>query len=410
MGLRMATRLAETDGIELTVYDLDPARMASLEGKARLATSIADAAAGAEGIFSVVPADQHTLAVVGELEKVIQPGQAFVDFSTIGPATIEAVGRRLAEKGAQTISAGMTKSLTGAATGTLSLFVGGPDEIPAALKPAFDAMASDIMMVGSLGAAKALKLVNNMVVATLDVAMTEALALGAQFGIPFEQVTGALAAGGGDNWPLHNHIVPHVLPDVLGPGFFGTRFLMKDLKLYTAFARSQNLPAFFAGAGLAAYRGAAAHGFGEHYHMIIVRWYERGARVGERPASPLPDGLSAAEVTARLVAGVAAIQALVSAEALRILARMGLGQKAAAFYLDSGSAGNDSLRALVRTLEGGNEEAVTPARLLADLDQVAALADKADVPGAVFEVGRHLAASLIDRHGEVTDLWRIAAA
>ncbi|MCO5091006.1 NAD(P)-dependent oxidoreductase [Bosea sp. (in: a-proteobacteria)] len=409
MGLRMAKRLAQADGIEVAVYDIDPARIADMPAPARRATSIADAAADADGIFSVVPADKHTRAVVTEYLEVAKPGQIFVDFSTIGPATVDEVARQLSSKGVRTIAAGMTKSLGGADNGTLSLFIGGLDQIPEVLRPAFDAIAADLMMVGSHGAAKALKLVNNMVVATLDVVMTEALTLGLQYGIAYEVLTDALQAQGGDSWTLQNHIIPHVLPDILGPGFFSTRLLMKDMKLYVEFAKSQDLPAFFAGNSLAAYRGAIAHGFSEHYHMVIARWYERAARVGERPVTALPEGLDQAAVVSRLAAGVAAVQALVTADAVRILGRMDVAPKDAAFYLESGSAGNDSLGEMVRALDG-NEAKTDVRRLLADLDAVVSLAEDAAVPGAVFEIGRHTALALLDRFGPELDLWQTVKA
>jgi len=403
MGLRMANRLAQAGGIDLAVFDLNPEQMHQMLGKARLATSIADAAEGADAIFSVVPADRHTRAVVDEYLLCAAAGQTYVDFSTIGPATIEEVGRQLSEVGVQTISAGMTKSITGATEGTLSLFLGGPSELPPKLKPAFDAIATDLMMVGSLGAAKALKLVNNMVVATLDVAITEALTIARQYDIPYQTVTDALALNGADSWPLHNHIVSHVLPNDLGPGFFSTRFLMKDMKLYVNFASSLHLPAAFAGLALAEYRGTAAHGFGDDYHMIVVRWLERGAKVGEREATCTDD---ASKVLDHVVAGVRAVQALVSAEAVRILGRMGVTPTNAAYYLDSGSAGNDSLREMASVLRGTGAKATIPAEIIRELEGTLAIADAADVPAAVFEIARANALALLDRFGGDVSLWQ----
>lgn len=405
MGLRMAKRLAQAKGIELSVYDIVPEHAAEMKGSARVASSIADAIKGADGIFSVVPADRHTRAVVDEIAKTAAPGQTFVDFSTIGPSTIEHVGKQLGALKVDTISAGMTKSIGGATNGTLSLFMGGPAQISAKLKPAFDAIATDLMMVGSLGAAKALKLVNNMVVATLDIAITEALALAQQYGFAMKDVTDALHAKGGDSWPLHNHIIDHVLPNNLGPGFFSTRFLIKDMKLYTQFATEMKLPAHFTGLALAEYRGTAAHGMGDDYHMIVVRWLEKGAKIGERAKTPFASGGTRESVLNQIVGGVVAIQALVSAEAVRILGRMGVKAKDAAFFLESGSAGNDSLLGMVKALDGG-KGAVTPSDILKDLEAVIGLADAADVPGAVFEVGRHMTLALLDRYGTEVDLWK----
>lgn len=407
MGSRMAGRLAQTEGIELSVFDLVPERLQAFDGMARLASSVADAADGADTIFSVVPADQHTRAVVDALLPAAKPGQTYVDFSTIGPATIEAVEEQLADRGVVTISAGMTKSIEGATHGTLSLFVGGPSAFPDNLQPAFDALAGDVMFVGSVGAAKALKLVNNMVVATLDIAITEALAMGEQFGLSFESLTDAMKDGGADNWPLHNHIIAHVLPDNLGPGFFSTRFLIKDMKLYIRFATERRVPALFAGLANAEYRGTCAHGMGDHYHMIVIRWLEQTAGFGKRDRSALPEGVDEADARRTLVDAVAAVQALVSAEAIKILGRMGVQPADAAFYLESGSAGNDSLRALVRCLEHG-EKAVALPELLTRLEASIDLASAGDLPGTCFEVARHVVLGHMDRYGAESALWDTA--
>ncbi len=109
----------------------------------------------------------------------------------------------------------------------------------------------------------------------------------------------------------------------------------------------------------------------------------------------------------RIVAGVVAVQALVSAEAVRILGRMGVKAKDAAFFLESGSAGNDSLRGMVKALDSG-KGSVTPTAILKDLEAIVGLADAADVPGAVFEVGRHMTLALLDRYGADVDLWKTA--
>jgi len=405
MGLRMANRLAQADEVELSGYDVDPARVQALPDGVRRASSIADAVAGADAIFSVVPADVHVRAVLDELVPAVAEGQTYVDFSTIGPATIAAAEERLAAVGARTISAGMTKSIEGATNGTLSLFIGGVDEVPAKLTPAFDAIATELMPVGNVGAAKAMKLVNNMVVASLDCAITEALALAAQHGVPFESVTDALAGEGAESWPLQHHIVAHVLPDDLGPGFFSTRLLIKDMRLYTDFAAGLGMPAAFAGLATSFYRGTSAIGLAEDYHMIVVRWFERGANLGGREPTPLPAG--ADDFLRRLSAGVAAVQVLLSAEALRVLGRMGIAATDAAHFLEHGSAGNDSLREMVRLAAEGRE-GVTARTLVEDLGAVLDLAHAANFPATLFETARHLALEQVDRYGEEADLWHAA--
>src|SRR5262245_51985498 len=98
MGRPIARRLAAADGVELAVFDVESARLDALDAPVRRATSVADAAADADAVFTILPADRHVEAVAGELAEVADGG-LFVDFSTIGPGTIERIAARLATRG-----------------------------------------------------------------------------------------------------------------------------------------------------------------------------------------------------------------------------------------------------------------------------------------------------------------------
>ncbi len=399
MGSLMARQLAREGVADLVLFDLDQDRLAAVAELGETAESVAAAAEGADAIFSVVPADRHVEAVADELEGVVSAGQVYVDFSTIGPGTIESVSERLGEHGVKTIAAGMTQSIEGATNGTLKLFVGGPAELPAAVVPAFDALTEEVRMVGTAGAAKTLKLVNNMIVAVLDVAICEALVLGERVGVDHETAVEALAANGADNWPLRHHIVPHVLPDILGEGFFSTRFLIKDMTLCVKLVQELGLPAVFPALATSFYRGTAAIGHGDDYHMVVIRWLERGAGfagIGEPPAG----GSDGADAPLALARSVAAIQAMISYEALKILGRLEVDKLAGAEHLEAGSAGNDALRALL-----AGDDAVTPGSLVEDLDAALELARGHDVPVTMLEVGRHQALSYGERLGADANLW-----
>ena len=408
MGSLMAEQLAKVPDLDLRLFDIDSSRLDKVATLGTRASSIADAADGADVIFSVVPADRHVKAVVDDVATVAKPDQVYVDFSTIGPDTIDAVSRQLDGLGVQTISAGMTQSLEGASTGTLRLYVGGPDALPPIVIPAFDAIASEVRMVGGVRAAKALKLINNMIVACLDVAICEALVLGERYGLDYQETVDALEAGGADSWPLHHHIVNHVLPDILGEGFFSTRFLIKDMTLCAAFLETLGLPALFPGLATAMYRGTTAMGHGDDYHMSVVRWIEQGANFsGNRqpPAEPVKLELSRPEVGARLARAVGAVQLLVSVDAVRALHRVDVDQIAAAEHLEAGSAGNDSLRDLIAGRGGAK---TTPASVIANLEPALELARNGDVPAIDFEVAKQAALGLADRFRADVDLWETA--
>lgn len=390
MGLPVARRLAGSDGVELALFDADPARLDALHDAGRRATSVADAAAGADAVFTILPADAHVEAVTDQLAEHAGEGQVLVDLSTIAPATIERVAARLASAGVATVSATIAGGTLAAKRGELTLFVGG--ELPPTLRPVLDALAVEVRHVGSHGAAKAVKLANNMVLSCLDVAICEALVLGRVAGLAAETVTDHLAEHGADSWALRNHVVRHVLADDLGPGHFSTHHMAKDLRLYVDLAGDCGLAAPLAGAALAAYRGTIAMGLGEHYHPIVIRWLERAALAPERGA-----GIPAADdgdALARIGRAVVAFQAVVSVTALATLRRFGVDPATAVGLLAIGSARNESLVAAARHV--GGDETLDADVLAGSLAGTLELADRLDVPTTMLEAARHAALGLHD--------------
>jgi 3-hydroxyisobutyrate dehydrogenase-like beta-hydroxyacid dehydrogenase len=398
MGLPMSRNLAAADGIDVVFHDVRPEVLEQVAPLGRVAGSIAELTASVDVVFSVLPADRHVRDVAAEVRAAARAGQAFVDFSTIHPDTISQVAADLAEVGMETVGVALTRSTAAAQAGELALYMGGPADWIERLAPAWDAMATETLVFAGAGAAKAMKVINNMVVSTIDQLVCEAIVLGARLGVDAASLCRALADGGADSWALHNHIERYVLPEDLGPGRFSTRYMAKDVALCADLARSVGLPAFFAGLSRAYYRGSVAHGRGDDYHMVAIRVMEDLANLGRRATSPPP--YAPAPGTAETIArGAAAVQTLISLEALAIAARSSLSAAEAAQGMETGSGGNESLRRLVGGEPAGAGAPWTFATLLDDLEATMALAERAEAPALVFELGRQVALSLVDRHG-----------
>src|SRR5687767_9020732 len=88
MGLPIARRLASVADVELILYDLSRDRLDLAQPLGRIARSVAEATAEADAVFSVLPADRHVESVVADIAVAARPGQIYVDFSTIAPATM----------------------------------------------------------------------------------------------------------------------------------------------------------------------------------------------------------------------------------------------------------------------------------------------------------------------------------
>ncbi len=389
MGLPMATRLSQVDDIELTLFDLDPERLAMGRTLGRCADSFADAVADAEVVFTVLPADQHVSAVAAEMAEHGRAGQLFVDFTSIGPQTIVDVADKLAAHGIDTVSVALTRSTAAAISGKLALFAGGLSVADTRLHTAFAAMATEVRDVGGIDTAKAMKLANNMIVASLDVAICEVIVFGAALGFSSAEVVSALKDTDADSWPLRYHIERYAVPEDLGPGRFSTRYMAKDVALYSRMAHAHGMPAHLAGIVTAQYRGTVAHGLGDHYHMSVMYWQQRAAGLDQRsPNDVAPE--TAADELRLLVDGVAALQVLLTEEALASLAPTGLERWDAADHLVTGASQNHYLeRVAAERLEPPSTERAADAA--AALERVCRAADRHEMPALMFEAAARVA-------------------
>lgn len=378
MGLPIAARLAETGVAELSLFDLAEERRALARGLGSVPDSIGVALHGSDLILTVLPADRHVEMVCRDVLACAQPGQLFADMSTIAPATMDRVAGCLGQAGLQTVSIALTRGAAAARAGTLALFVGAPGEIPEPLRPVLAAMSAEIRYTATLGAAKALKVANNMVMCLIDIAVCDALVLAERFGLPAEAVVAALPDHGADSWVLRNHIAGNVLRGDLGPGHFSTRNMLKDVRLYQDLAADAQVPRFLPAIAAGCYRGVIAAGHAEDYHPIVVEWLRQAAAT----TAPRRD---ADEGTLGVLArGVAAISTLASLDALRVLRHYALEPAEAAAHLATASAASESLLAAARWLQG-DDTALDPGALRSALHAVAELANTADYPALLPE-------------------------
>jgi 3-hydroxyisobutyrate dehydrogenase-like beta-hydroxyacid dehydrogenase len=195
MGSRIARRLLEA-GHDLVVWNRTAEKAAPLvEAGAVAAATPAEAAARAEVVLTMV-ADPAALRDVTEGEDGVAAGvgegATVIEMSTVGPDAVRRLGSVLGEQ-AGLLDAPVLGSRSEAEAGTLTVFVGGPEELVARWTPLLSVLGSPLH-VGPLGSGAAAKLVANMtLVGTIGV-LGEALALGEGLGLPREKTFEVLAA------------------------------------------------------------------------------------------------------------------------------------------------------------------------------------------------------------------------
>ena len=229
MGRSMAANLAKA-GHEVTVWNRTPGKEA-VEG-ARVATSPADAARGAEVIWMCVSdtkAVENVLFGPQGADESLDEGMIIADSSTISPSATRQFADRVRAKGVQYVDAPMTGSKVGAANGTLIFMVGGEESAIEKLKPLFAVMGKKIFQMGETGKGQATKLVMNLQIALIYEGFAEALTLATKLGVDVEALVPLIQAS-----MVNSGVVEYKAPFVLKRDFtpnFPLRLMHKDLRL-----------------------------------------------------------------------------------------------------------------------------------------------------------------------------------
>ena len=217
--------------------------------------------AGCDVVALCVPADADVLANVAALAAVLKPGSVVIDHSTVSVATARSAAATLRERGIGFLDAPVSGGVEGARNGKLSVMVGGDADVLERARPALDAYAARITLMGDTGAGQATKAVNQVLVAGINEAVCEGLALGTALGLDAERLLPTLMAGAAGNWFLDKRGAT-MLRGEFAPGF-KCAHLLKDLRIVRGMAQDVGVATVVIDQALADYAELVERGQGD---------------------------------------------------------------------------------------------------------------------------------------------------
>jgi 2-hydroxy-3-oxopropionate reductase len=198
MGTSMARNLIE-DGHKLVIHNRTRAKAEKLAKLgAEVATSPREVAGRSDVIITMLPGPpevEEVLAGENGLLEGVRDGSLIVDMSTSSPLLAQELSRTANTRGVGMLDAPVSGGDIGAIEGTLSIMVGGEKEDFERARPLFEAMGKTIVHVGAAGAGQTVKGCNQIVVALVIEAVSEALVLGSKAGVKPEKVIEVLSGG-----------------------------------------------------------------------------------------------------------------------------------------------------------------------------------------------------------------------
>ncbi|MEW6719279.1 MAG: 2-hydroxy-3-oxopropionate reductase [Thermodesulfobacteriota bacterium] len=280
MGRPMAKNLIKA-GHALVVHDINPAPVKELAGLgAETASSPKEVAQRCEVVITMLPNSPHVKAAVLGPDGVLEggaPGKTLIDMSSIAPLASREIAAKLAEKGMEMLDAPVSGGEPKAVDGTLSVMVGGKQEVFDKWYPIMKAMAGSVVRTGDIGAGNITKLANQVIVALNIAAMSEALVLAAKAGVQPELVYQAIRGGLAGSTVLDAK-APLVMDRKFNPGF-RINLHIKDLGNVLETSREIGVPLPLTASVMEMMQALKVDGQGDMDHCSLAKYYEKLAHI-----------------------------------------------------------------------------------------------------------------------------------
>lgn len=176
-----------------------------------------------------VSADEDVMAVVDRLKDAVAEGTVVIDFSTVRGDTARQAASLLEPAGARFLDCPVSGGTEGAIQGSLSIMAGGDTAALEHVMPVLQAVGKATTHMGPVGAGQATKAANQIAVAGVNQAVSQALAFAAAEGLDVNDTIEALSGGAAASWFLTNR-GPNMAKDEYPLGF-RVSLHEKDLKI-----------------------------------------------------------------------------------------------------------------------------------------------------------------------------------
>lgn len=195
MGNPMAKNILKA-GFPLTVYNRSEAKLADFTHMCvAVAPTPRELALRSDVVITMVTSPRDVEDVLFGQHGVCTSGAknlTVIDMSTIGPSTTKRIAAKLEESGMQFLDAPVTGGTYGAKSGELTIFVGGKKDVFVKMKNILESMGNNIHYMGGVGSGQAIKMINNYLIASSLVALSEGMLLADQMGLSRKALADAL--------------------------------------------------------------------------------------------------------------------------------------------------------------------------------------------------------------------------
>jgi 3-hydroxyisobutyrate dehydrogenase-like beta-hydroxyacid dehydrogenase len=213
--------------------------------------------------------DKALLETVERLSEKLRSRHVVIAHSTVAPDSMRAAAEIVERRGARFVEAPFTGSKVAAEKGELVYYVGGSDEALRDARPILEASGKQIIEIGVIGRATAIKIATNMVTAASVQAAAEALAVVRALGLPFDSFVEAMQSNASYSTTLAMK-VPKMIEHDFGP-HFSVKHMLKDMEIANQLGLSYHLDLGVTSAARDQLREQMQSGHVEEVYSAIAR-------------------------------------------------------------------------------------------------------------------------------------------
>src|SRR5262249_40190461 len=247
--------------------------------------------------------DDALLQTVEQLKEKLTQRHVIFAHSTVAPDSMRAAADVVERRGARFVEACFTGSKGAAEKGELVYYVGGTVEALREGRPILEASSKEIVHIGPVGQASAIKVATNMITAASIQASAEALALVQAEGLPLEKFVEAMRVNASYSGTLAMKL-PKMLERDFAP-HFSVKHMFKDMQIANQTALAHYLDLGVTAAARNQLLEQMQWGHGDDDYSSVLRKYLHEPGPGDSKESQIqePFEQSEAEESISAIAG-----------------------------------------------------------------------------------------------------------
>ena len=204
-------------------------------------------------------------------------GGIIADMTTGDPNATRAMAKELAAQGITLIDAPVSGGPHGADAGTIAIMVGAPNDVYAKVKPVFEVISPNIFHCGDVGTGHVMKLVNNVVAASIRTVTFEAVTMGIKNGLSFKTCAEVLAKSSGRSYSTEVTLPRMASGNALASFTLG--LMHKDVRLATELGVASGSPMLVSGVVRELFQTAVNEHGADGDVNLMIRLFERQSKV-----------------------------------------------------------------------------------------------------------------------------------